>query len=102
MARILSDMSRQGSFFTKEFESLRRHIPKKGGLLLTDHFVTFMEIYGGLAVVHDAQWKSTTGAYKNHPNFFYRLGDLQKSTMLKFSATQFACCIALAACANWS
>jgi len=34
MARILSDMSRQGSFFTKEFESLRRHIPKKGGLLL--------------------------------------------------------------------
>ena len=28
MARILSDMSRQGSFFTKEFESLRRHLPK--------------------------------------------------------------------------
>ena len=28
MARILSDMLRQGLFFTKELEGLRRHIPK--------------------------------------------------------------------------
>ena len=35
MARILSDMLRQGTFFTKELEGLRRHIPKKGGSLYT-------------------------------------------------------------------
>ena len=29
-------MSRQGSFLTKGNRRLRRHIPKKGGLLFTD------------------------------------------------------------------
>ena len=66
-----------------------------------DYFITFLEVYGGLAVVHGSHWKSTTGAYKNHPNYFYKFGDLQKSTMLKFPVCIFACAFSMAACVIW-
>ena len=68
--------------------------------LFIDYFATFLEVYGGLAVVHGAHWKSSTGAYENHPNFFARRGDMQKSTVLKTPLVMFACSIALAGCAN--
>ena len=69
--------------------------------LFLDWFVTFLEVWGGLSVVHEAHWNRSTGAYpKSHPNFYYRQGDLVKSTILKLPAAIFMATLALIACTN--
>ena len=69
--------------------------------LFFDFFVTFCEIYGGLALVHNAHWNPMTGAKKHHRDYCAReWGDLPKATLLKVPAAAVFFGLALAACVN--
>ena len=69
--------------------------------LFFDFFVTFCEIYGGLALVHNAHWNPMTGAKKHHRDYCAReWGDLPKATLLKVPAAAVFSGLALAACVN--
>ena len=69
--------------------------------LFFDSFVTFCEIYLGLAVVHNAHWNFMTGSYKHHRNFWRReMGDLPKATLIKVPNSLIFFAFTLAACVN--
>ena len=66
--------------------------------LFLDFYCTFMEIYGGLRVVHEALWSKNAGRKKNHKYFYFRHGDMPKWLYTKFFVTVLFLCNSIIVC----
>ena len=66
-----------------------------GPEVILDWFVTFIEVWGGLAAVYDAHWSTKTGSYPLDESFYKRQGHLIKAFILKLNTAVAICCYAL-------
>ena len=56
-----------------------------------DFFMTFIEIFGGLSLVHEANWSHETGKRKVKTYFWLDLGDFTKSIVVKMVVSSVVC-----------
>ncbi|GMI31844.1 hypothetical protein TeGR_g11241 [Tetraparma gracilis] len=66
--------------------------------LFIDFYVTGMECFSGLRVLHESYWKLDTGALKNSNKWAWRIGDLVKASLLKILTQIFITMFVVAVC----